>query len=333
MKKGVLNRIKRPLALALVLCTLASVTLLSGCSAVVQKSTVTVNNVAISEDVFIYFLDEATVRLGIASDYTELEKVTMELVNRYFKTNSLARSEGIALNTAQKAEVSEKVNSTWVMYGDYYKNIGITRETLTKVFTAEKYREALMIKFYGKGGIQEISETRLYAHFNVNYTVFQAITGYLTTTDGAGNKSAISKGEAETLILKFQNILNMVNSGEQTMEQAVEYLASTGVQSAVQTVVLHKDDTSYPEGFFKKIQSLQPRNATIISTNEYLFLVVRGETNMQSQFFEQMKAEMIMDIADDSIDGVIDGAYIVNNTINKETAQSYLDIIRYEKSK
>ncbi|MBO5896603.1 MAG: hypothetical protein J6Q83_04825 [Clostridia bacterium] len=333
MKKGVLNRIKRPLAMVLVLCLLASVALLSGCSAIVQKSTVTVNDVAISEDVFIYFLDEATVRLGIASDYSDVEKVAMELVNRYFKTNSLARSEGIALNTAQKAEVSEKVNSTWVMYGDYYQNIGITRETLTKVFTAEKYREALMMKFYGKGGIQEISETRLYASFNVNYTVFQAITGYLTTTDGAGNKTAISKGEAETLILKFQNILNMVNSGEQTMEQAVEYLASTGVQSSVQTVVLHKDDTSYPEGFFQKIQTLQPRNATIISTNEYLFLVLRGETNMQSQFFEQMKPEMIMDIADDSIDGVIDGAYIVNNTINKETAESYFDIIRYEKSR
>ena len=333
MKKGVLNRIKRPLAMVLVLCLLASVALLSGCSAIVQKSTVTVNDVAISEDVFIYFLDEATVRLGIASDYSDVEKVAMELVNRYFKTNSLARAEGIALNTAQKAEVSEKVNSTWVMYGDYYQNIGITRETLTKVFTAEKYREALMMKFYGKGGIQEISETRLYASFNVNYTVFQAITGYLTTTDGAGNKTAISKGEAETLILKFQNILNMVNSGEQTMEQAVEYLASTGVQSSVQTVVLHKDDTSYPEGFFQKIQTLQPRNATIISTNEYLFLVLRGETNMQSQFFEQMKPEMIMDIADDSIDGVIDGAYIVNNTINKETAESYFDIIRYEKSR
>ncbi len=333
MKKGVLNRIKKPLSLLLVLCSFICVMMFSGCSGIVQKATVTVNNVPISEDVFVYFLDAATVQLGIASDYAQVEKLAMELVNRYFKTNSLAVAEGISLNTAQKAEVSEKVNSTWVMYGDYYTNIGITRETLTKVFTAEAYREAIMVKFYGKGGIQEISETRLYANFNMNYTVFQSITGYLTTTDGAGNKKPISKGEAETLILKFQNILNMVNSGEQTMEQAVEYLASTGVQSAVQTVVLHKDDTSYPEGFFEKIQTLQPRNATIISTNEYLFLVVRGETNMSSQFFEQMKPEMIKDIADENIDGVIDGAYIVNNTINKETAQSYFDAIRYEKSK
>lgn len=333
MKKGVLNRVKKPLSLLLALCSVFCVTMLSGCSGILQKATVTVNNVPISEDVFVYFLDAATVELGIATDYADAEKKAMELVNRYFKTNSLAVAEGIILNTAQKAEVSEKVNSTWVLYGDYYEKIGITRETLTKVFTAEKFREAIMVKFYGKGGIQEISETRLYANFNMNYTVFQTITGYLTTTDGAGNKKPISKGEAETLILKFQNILSMVNSGEQTMEQAVEYLASTGVQSSVQTVVLHKDDTSYPAGFFEKIQTLQPRNATIISTNEYLFLVLRGETNMQSQFFEQMKPEMIIDIADDNIDGVIDGAYIVNNTINKETAQSYFDAIRYEKSR
>ena len=267
MKKGVLNRIKKPLSLLLVLCSLISVMMFSGCSGIVQKATVTINDVPIGEDVFVYFLDAATVELGIAAEYDEVEKKTIELVNRYFKTNSLARAEGIVLNTAEKASVSEKVNSTWVMYDDYYTDIGLTRETLTKVFTAEAYRKALMIKYYGKGGIQEISETRLYANFHMNYTVFQAITGYLTSTDGAGNKKPISKGEAETLILKFQNILNMVNSGEQNMEQAVEYLASTGVQSAVQTVVLHKDDTSYPDGFFEKIQSLPSRKASIISTN------------------------------------------------------------------
>ena len=333
MKKGVLNRIKKPLSLLLVLCSLISVMMFSGCSGIVQKATVTINDVPIGEDVFVYFLDAATVELGIAAEYDEVEKKSIELVNRYFKTNSLARAEGIVLNTAEKASVSEKVNSTWVMYDDYYTDIGLTRETLTKVFTAEAYRKALMIKYYGKGGIQEISETRLYANFHMNYTVFQAITGYLTSTDGAGNKKPISKGEAETLILKFQNILNMVNSGEQNMEQAVEYLASTGVQSAVQTVVLHKDDTSYPDGFFEKIQSLPSRKASIISTNEYIFLVIRGETNMESQYFEQMKPDMIMDVADESIDGVIDGAYIVNNTINKETAQSYFDAIKYEKSR
>lgn len=333
MKKGVLNRIKRPVSLLLVLCSVVSVMMLSGCSGLVQKATVTVNDVPVGEDIFVYFLDAATVELGITAEYDEVKKLTMELVNRYFKTNSLAKAEGIALNTAEKASVSERVNSTWVMFGEYYTDIGLTRETLTKVFTAEAYREALMMKYYGKGGIQEISETRLYANFHMNYTVFQTITGYLTTTDGAGNKKPISKGEAETLILKFQNILNMVNSGEQTMEQAVEYLASTGVQSAVQTVVLHKDDTTYPEGFFEKIQSLQSRKATIISTNEYIFLVIRGETNMESRYFEQMKHDIIMDVADDNIDGVIDGAYIVNNTINKETAQSYFDAIRYEKSR
>lgn len=333
MKKGVLNKIKKPLSLLLVVCSLVSVMMFSGCSGIVQKATVTVNNVPIGEDIFVYFLDSAIVKLGLTAEYAEVEKLTIELVNRYFKTNSLAKAEGISLNTAQKAGVSEKVNSTWVMYGDYYTNIGLTRETLTKVFTAEAYRESLMMKYYGKGGIQEISETRLYANFHMNYTVFQTITGYLTETDAAGNKKPISKGEAETLILKFQNIHAMVNSGEQTMEQAVQYLVSTGVQSSVQTVVLHKDDTSYPEGFFEKIQSLPSRKASIISTNEFIFLVIRGETNMQSQYFNQLKNDIIKDVGDDSIDGVIDGAYIVNNTINKETAQSYFDAIRYEKSR
>ena len=41
----------------------------------------------------------------------------------------------------------------------------------------------------------------------------------------------------------------------------------------------------------------------------------------------------MVNYGDERFDGVIDGAYIVNNTINKETAQSYFDAIRYEKSR
>ncbi len=333
MRKNLLSIIKKPVSLILAVCCVLGVTAFSGCGVFTNSVTMTVNDVVIGEDIFVYFLDAATVELGVDAEYEQLETRAVQLVDRYFKTNSLAAAEGISLTTAEKASVSENVNSAWTIYGNYYSSIGLTRETLTKVYTAEAYRQALMMKFYGKGGIQEIAETRLYANFNLNYTVFQTITGYLTQTDGAGNKKPISKNEAETIVLKFQNVLAMVNSGEQTLEQAADYLASTGLQCAVQTVVLHKDDTSYPAGFFDKIQSLQARKATIISSTDYIFLVVRGETNMASRYFEQMKPEIIMDIADDNIDGIIDGAYIVNNAINRETAQSYLAAIKYEKSR
>lgn len=290
-----------------------------------------INDVSISEDVFVYFLDCATVDLGGDATYEALKEQTIALANKYYKTNSLAHAEGIVLTTGQKADVSKEVNSTWTIFGDYYENIGITRETLTKIFTADAYRDALLLKYYGAGGPREISETRLFASFHTNYVVFQAITGYLTQTDENGNKKPLGKSDAETLVLKFQNALTAVNSGEQTMEEAAVHLTSTGVQSSVQTVVLHKDDTSYPAGFFQKLQNLKTKQASVIGTNEYIFLVLRGETNITSQYFQNQKEAIIKDVASQDIDNLINKAYVVNTTVDDEMAESYLTIIQTEK--
>lgn len=322
---------KRCVSLLLALCCLLSVGLLSSCGASGKKNVVSVNDVPISNDVFIYFLDNATVNLGVDTDYATLESQTVALIYRYYKTNSLAVKEGISLSTAEKAAVADKVDAAWSIYGDYYEKIGVKRETLTKVFTADAYRDALMLKFYGEGGSMEISEGQLYANFQMNYVVFQAITGYLTETDEYGNTTPLSQNDAETLVLKFQNILKTVSSGEQTMEEAAAYLVSTGLPGAVQTVVLHKDDASFPEGFFEQIQALEKRTATIVSTNEYIFLVIPGEITAQSQYFQDTKDEILLTFAEDGIDTIIDNSIPVSGSVDSELGAGYLEIIRYEK--
>lgn len=322
--------LKRGISLILAICCLLSVGLLSSCTSS-KKTVITINDVPVSNDIFIYFLDSATVNLGIGADYSALESQTVALIYRYYKTNSLAAKEGISLSTAEKANVADKVDATWSVYGDYYKKIGVKRETLTKVFTADAYRDALMLKIYGKGGSREISEGQLYANFQTNYVVFQAITGYLTQIDEFGNTTPLSQNDAETLVLKFQNILKTVSSGEQTMEEAAAYLVSTGLPGAVQTVVLHKDDASYPDGFFEQIQSLEKRTATLVSTNEYIFLVIPGEITAQSQYFQDTKDEILLTFAESGIDTIIDSSIPVTGSVDSETGKGYLDIIRYEK--
>ena len=70
---------------------------------------------------------------------------------------------------------------------------------------------------------------------------------------------------------------NMVNAGEQDMEGAADYLSESGIQCSVQTVVLHKDDTSYPTGFFNKVQGADPRQATVIDITDDCHLLVKNE--------------------------------------------------------
>ncbi len=319
---------KKIISLVLVLITAFSVLLFSGCDTFQKKSAVTLNGVEVSNDVFTFFLDKATVDLGVEAEPKAIKEQTLSYLATYFKTNSLAHAHGINLTIGEKAEVSQKVNDYWLTYNRYYEKVGITKETLTKVFTAEAFRDRLILAYYGTGGTEEIPLTRLYAAFRTNYIIFQAITGYFTRTDENGNTVRIPQTEIESLLLRFQSMADVVNSGEKSMDEAADYLAEAGIQSSVQTVILHRDDDSYPEGFFEKVQTIDTRYAAIIGTNDYIFLVLRGEADANSDFFNDKKIEIIKSIVGNGIDEIIEGAYEVKSNISAATFNSYLQLIK-----
>ena len=325
--------IKRIISLFLVVCCLFSVVTLSGCNTTKKESAASLNGVEISNDVFTYFLDKATVELGLDAEPKALREQSLAHLTKYFKTNTLAKAHGIELTIAEKAAVSEKVNDNWLLFNNYYEQVGITKETLTKVYTADAFRDRLLMAYYGPGGVEEIPLTRLYASFRTNYITFQAITGYFTETDENGNTVRIPQNEIESLVLRFQSMADVVNSGEKSMDEAADYLAEAGIQSAVQTVILHKSDDSYPAGFFEKVQSIDTRYAAIIGTNDYIFLVLKGEADSNSTFFNDKKIEIIKSLVGDGIDDIIDGAYEVDSKLSPSDFNSYLQLIKKVKDK
>lgn len=324
-------KIKKILSFILAVVCLTSTVAFSGCSFADKGTAMKINDVEISDDVFTYFLDLAVVDLGVNAPLKSLKEKASVYAETYFKTNSLAHSRGVTLSTAEKAAVSEKVNAYWGIYGEYYSKIGVTKETLTKIFTADAFREALLVHFYGAGGEEEVPLTRLYAQFKTNYIVFQAITGYFTTTDLNGQIVKISETEKEALVLKFQNMSAMVNAGEQNMEEAADFLAESGYQASVQTVVLHKDDTSYPAGFFEKVKNTEARLATVIGTEEYIFLVLRGDADTKSSYFNEKQTEMIEIIVGAEIDEKIEKSLVVKTKIDNSLANGYYSLISKEK--
>ena len=322
------SAIKRIISLCLVVCCLFSVIALNGCNSMKKASAVSLNGVEISNDVFTYFLDKATVELGLEAEPKAIREQTLAHLTKYFKTNTLAKAHGIELTIAEKAAISERVNGNWLRYVSYYEKVGITKQTLTKVYTADAFRDRLLLSYYGPGGVEEIPLTRLYASFRTNYIIFQAITGYFTETDENGNTVRIPQNEIESLVLRFQSMAGVVNSGEKTMDEAADYLAEAGIQSAVQTVILHKDDDSYPAGFFEKVQSIDTRYAAIIGTNDYIFLVLKGEADSNSTYFNDKKVEIIKSLVGDGIDEIIDGSYEVDSKLSVSDFNSYLSLIK-----
>lgn len=334
MKKAIYFNSKRFVSLILIIALFASSGILSSCSVERKNPTaLTLNGIEISNDVFTYFIDVAMTELDANADENSILTKATALTETYFKTNSLAKKNGVTLSTAGKAGVSEKVNAYWGIYGDYYSSIGVSKETLTKIFTSEALRNQLLIHYYGEGGEEEISVASMYAYFKMNYIVFQAINGYFTYMDDNGNTVIHSPNQIEEIILKFQNMASLINAKEKTMEEAAEFLASTGYSSSVVTLVLGKDDTSYPEGFFEKVQSTKARLATVIGTNEYIFIVLRGDAGVNSEYYKEKKEEILKALVGDKIDVKIDKSLAVESSLNDMNTQSLYLLVKQEKAK
>ena len=333
MKKAVFKKTKKFISFILIIVIFASSGILSSCSIEREDPVaLTLNGKEIKNDVFTYFIDKAMTELGVNADENAVLTRATELTTTYYKTNSLAVKCGVSLSTAQKASVSEKVNAYWGIYGDYYTSIGVTKETLTKIFTSEAYRNQLLVHYYGEGGEEEIGVATMYAYFKMNYIVFQAINGYFTYLDDNGNTVIRTPNEIEEIILKFQNMALMINSKEKTMEEAADFLATSGYSSSVVTLVLGKNDTSYPEGFFDKVQSTKARIASVIGTNEYIFIVLRGDAGVNSEYFKEKKEEILKALVGDKIDVKIDKSLAVESSLNDMNTQSLYLLVKQEKA-
>ncbi len=333
MKKVVFKKMKRTISFILIIAIIASSGILSSCTRERKNPiALTINGVEIANDVFTYYIDAAMTELGENADEESILKRATELCETYFKTNSLAVKCGIKLSTANKAAVSERVNAYWGIYGDYYTSIDVSKETLTKIFTAEAYRNQLLNHYYGEGGEEEISVGNMYAYFKMNYIVFQAINGYFTYMDDNGNTVIRTPNEIEEIILKFQNMASLINSKEKTMEEAADFLASSGYSSSVITLVMGKNDTSYPAGFFEKVQSTKARVASVIGTNEYIFIVLRGDAGVNSEYYKEKKDEILTALVGDKIDVKINESLAVESALNDMNTQSLYLLVKQEKA-
>ncbi len=333
MKKTVFDKAKGKVSFLLTLIVIASSGIFSSCASTQSEQiALSLNGVDISNDVFTYFIDVAMNELGTNADENSVLTKAVSLTETYFKTNSLAHKQKVELSTANKAKVSEKVNAYWGIYGEYYSSIGVSKQTLTKVFTADAYRNRLLEFYYGEGGENEVGVANMYAYFKMNYIVFQAINGYFTFLNDAGFEQRLSDNEIEEIVLKFQNMASLINAEEKNMEEAADFLTSSNYTTSVVTMVLGKNDTTYPPGFFEKVQKTRARSATVIGTSENIFLVLRGDAGVNSEYYKEKQEEILIALVGDKIDVKIKESLATESSLKDANTKTLYLLVKQEKA-
>lgn len=270
------------------ICLLLAVSfMLSSCS--FGKTAVTVDSAETDNEIFTFFLDKAISSREVSPDKATAKAEAAESVKRYVTVNTVFKEMGLSLSDGKKSEVSDKVNNLWRIYGAYYEKIGVSKQTLTKVYESEAYENAIFLAYYDKDGTTPVAEKDIEAYFKENYVIIKAINGYLTDIDDDGNTVPMKEEDKKALTNTFSGYADKINGGAMIDDMYADYTEQEG--ATLQSSVVKKGSSLYPEGFFDTVLALKDNEAKAFTIGEYAFVIQRLPSDSDENIYYRLSRE------------------------------------------
>lgn len=231
-------------------------------------SKVKVNDTKIDNEIYAYFEIEANEN----TDGEVNESDVLKAISRYVAINSEFASRGLVLDSNEKAEVSADVNDLWHLYGTYYEENGVSKQTIYKIELSKAYENALLADYYSADGDSPVTEDEIKKYFEENYAAIRFVTGYLFNVDDNGKTIAMTTTEKTKVTNSFKSVAEMVTEGT-SIEEAV---GSLGENTEVHNTVINAfSDGTFPEGFFNAVKGVEKGKTEVITVENYIFLINR----------------------------------------------------------
>lgn len=229
---------------------------------------VKVNGTKIANEVYAYFETHA--------EKNENGKVSegaiLKDISRYVAINSEFLNRGLTLDSAMKSDVSTRVNDLWHLYGSYYTENDISKQTVYKIELSNAYEEVLLADYYSADGDHPVTEDDIKKYFGENYAAIRFVTGYLFNIDDNGATLPMTDAEKTKLTNSFKAVAEMVAEGT-SVEEAV---GSLGENTEVRDTVINAfSDGTFPEGFWNKVKEIEIGKTEVFTVGDYIFLVNR----------------------------------------------------------
>lgn len=230
-----------------------------GCS---KNSRLKVNGTKIDSEVTAYF--KACAKEG--------EDVN-SLVARYVAVNSEFSHRNLTVPRSTRSSLSAEVNNIWHIWGNYYENLGISKETIYKIELSKVYEALLLEEQYGENGSSPVSEEDLKDFFRKNYASVRFVTGYLFEIDENGT-TEMTDAQKNKLKDSFKSAADAINDGT-AIEEAIKLLGSAEIRD---TVVISEGNDNFPEGFWNEVKDIETGKAAAVTLGSYIFLVQKADS-------------------------------------------------------
>jgi len=263
-------------------------------------SKVKVNGVKVDNEIYKYY--ENTLPKDDNGEVSE--DAVQKAIERYVAINSEFANKKLKLSYNQKSTLSTTVNNLWHMYGNYYNEIGVSKQTIYKIESSKEYKNTLMTEYYGENGEAPLSEDSVKEFFKGNYAGIRFVTGYLFNIDENSATVPMTDEQKSNMVNTYTSVATMVNEGT-AIEEAV---GSLGENIEVHNTVVNAfSNSTFPEGFWEKVNEIEEGKATAISLGDYVFLVQRVDvfseeygyyTSYRTDCLEKMKGEEFSAVVD-----------------------------------
>lgn len=252
---------------------LAVLIIFSLCSCTAEKKTVLkISGTEINEEIFTYYADKVIQR---PTDYgltenpidSDVKTAAINECKKYLAANTNFRDAGLSLSSAQKTEISQTVNNFWIRFENHYKEIGVSKQTLTKIFTSDIYSKALFTETYDKGKNDAVAEKEIQDYFYNNYISFRTVCAYFTAADGV---TPLTQAEKNDLLAAFDGY----SKSAADLENFAETVNAAGYPLS-NSILLKKGSDGYPDGFYEKVYDQTDNTVQIIVYDECVFAVIK----------------------------------------------------------
>ena len=256
-------------------------------------------------DVFAYFVYEAMCEDPSLDEDEILTLATTKCVE-YVAVNSTFASLSLTLSGEEKAALALETNTLWRQWGEFYTDLGLTRQDFYKIMTSSYYREALRDYYFGTGGEYEVSEDDILALFVSNYVGFQCFYNSLSTVSDDGEQTRMSDEEIDELYNYYLTAASEINNSGANITEAYASFASDEDFSSmsIETIVID-DSSSFPDGFFEAVLEADYDTAIVIISDDYIYLVIRQDISSDETLYEEYRDEALAVLTDSLLDSIV----------------------------
>ena len=261
------------------------------------------------------------------------------LANRYMAINNKFEELGLSFSEKDVNEIDQALKVSWAQYEPLYTANSVSESTYRMLLENSQKENLIFEKYYGTGGIEELSNDQLLVHFEDNFArvnifgmpIIQPLEETLTEDDAKANEEL--KAQADEYVALF-------NKGEKTMNELADMAMHASDETEhddtnLEDVIsddedtksyLKKDATSPSETVVKAIfgEMKDDEVAKVIADDKAYYIVTRYDVTEDEESFEEMKDSILFDIKGEDFRTMVDGwAEAMSPTENKAAIKRY----------